>query len=348
MFDRPVSPVCSPPHSPIEPSPPPSSIDSNDVPKTKTKTSVPGTYPDADVNVLEPRQRRCGRKPERCRAWWTHASDECWVVQSEQAVRQHPLRHPFLKIAEPRELQIAPPQEFQLPVSGQEIYDNRIKDQYGLMGVPGVAQWPRVGVRVPYEPMTFDDLKLDPKGQDKTAAEDDSAGVTPEGATKGSSNKTATGDADVMEVDSAAKDKRAVRAKDADERDAFEVHSLVFPLIPMSPNRSAMVEICHLEMKGRMMVASLIMRAITSAIRMRNVPFQVDDLLQLHQSDHLIRIILRVLLWALYKLQDRLPKQTSQHLTVRSLSHCRIKEHTLTISDPEPENGGGGGGGGAR
>jgi hypothetical protein len=157
-------------------------------------------------------------------------------VQSEQVVRQHPLRNPFLNIAEPREMQIAPPKEFQLPVvSGQETYDNRIKDQYDLMRVPGVAQWPKVGVRVPFEPMTFDDLKLDPRGKDKTAAEDDAAGVTPEEVTKGSSNRTATGDADVMEVESAAKDKRAVRVKDADDRDAFEVRSLAFPLISMSP-----------------------------------------------------------------------------------------------------------------
>jgi hypothetical protein len=69
MFDIPASPVYSPLHSPIDP---------DDAPKKKTKTSVPGAYPDADVNVLEPRQQqRCGHKPERCRAWWTHVSDEC-------------------------------------------------------------------------------------------------------------------------------------------------------------------------------------------------------------------------------------------------------------------------------
>jgi hypothetical protein len=90
--------------------------------------------------------------------------------------------------------------------------------------------WPKVGVRVPCESTTFDDLKLDSKGKDKPAAEDDAAADTPVGAVEGWSND-ATDRVDALDVDS----RETTRVKDAKDRAAFEVHFLAFPLIPTPP-----------------------------------------------------------------------------------------------------------------
>jgi hypothetical protein len=101
-----------------------------------------------------------------------------------------------MNIAEPRELQLTPREEFELPASGQMIYKRRMEDHYGLMGVvkAGVrkAHWPRVGVRVPYEPMTFDDLKLDPKRKDKADNGDDATATTKKVTAEGSRTRMRT------------------------------------------------------------------------------------------------------------------------------------------------------------
>ncbi|RMZ74488.1 hypothetical protein GMOD_00003535 [Pyrenophora seminiperda CCB06] len=137
MLLSPASSVDSPPHEWVD-------VDPN---------TIPPEFPDGKVEAFEGPKRRCKHNPDRCRAWWTHSPDECWVVQPEQVPRPlppNPTLHPLMTIA--------PPGDFQLPKSGRHIYGERIEDNYGLNGKEG-AYWPRIGIRVPYEPMTYDDLK---------------------------------------------------------------------------------------------------------------------------------------------------------------------------------------------
>ncbi|EUC49209.1 hypothetical protein COCMIDRAFT_23186 [Bipolaris oryzae ATCC 44560] len=136
MLLSPSSPVDSPPHTPIaRPAP----------------DSIPASFPDAEISPTAlAAQRRCGHNPERCRAWWSHAPDACWIVESEPPVRpRSPVLHPMLDIEVPEE-------EFVLPEGSRAVYEERVVDQYGVMG----EGWPKVGVRVPYEPMSVDDVRV--------------------------------------------------------------------------------------------------------------------------------------------------------------------------------------------
>ncbi|XP_014557205.1 hypothetical protein COCVIDRAFT_97716 [Bipolaris victoriae FI3] len=128
----PSSPVDSPPHTPISrPAP----------------TSIPAPFPNDEVSPIDQAaQRRCTHEPERCRAWWSHAPDDCWIVESAAVVRpRSPVLHPILEIE-------GPEGEFLVPEGARKVYEGRVVDQYGVMG----REWPRVGVRVPYEPMGLD------------------------------------------------------------------------------------------------------------------------------------------------------------------------------------------------
>ncbi|KAI4607483.1 hypothetical protein J4E80_009596 [Alternaria sp. BMP 0032] len=66
MIKRPYSPVNSPPHSPIDP-------DAVDI----------STIPDGNGVPNEPKLRRCKHGNAICRAWWPHATDECWSLHEE-------------------------------------------------------------------------------------------------------------------------------------------------------------------------------------------------------------------------------------------------------------------------
>jgi hypothetical protein len=182
----PSSSVDSPPHSPIDPD----AIDVN---------SIPAHYPDSEIAPLEPSPRRkCTRDPERCRAWWTHAPDECWIVESVPAR------------ARPDQTQIPAPETFRLPTGGRKIYDARLLDHYGIDGADG-ALWPKIGIRVPYQPMTFDDHKLGSASDGEVATRVTSP---PEHGTD--------------------EDTRYFTAIDSKRRRAHEVHSLAVPIIKQS------------------------------------------------------------------------------------------------------------------
>ncbi|PZD24653.1 hypothetical protein A1F96_09161, partial [Pyrenophora tritici-repentis] len=198
MQYHPSSPVDSPPHVPINPV----NIDLN---------TIPADSPDGNFDSIENSKTRCTHIPDRCRAWWKHAPDECWVVKSVQAPRPaipDPILHPFEKIDLP--------QDFELSNRGRNIYQQRIGDHYGIMD-QGQARWPTVGVRVPYEPMTYDDLKPNNEG-------DGQADYIVENAANDNDDTTPT--LPVITVPGGV------------NRNAFKVHSLAAPLIPMLPGRA--------------------------------------------------------------------------------------------------------------
>jgi len=200
----PVSPVDSPPHSPTNPY----AIEADTLPESFTDTNVP---------PLERKsRRRCGHNPKRCHAWWTHASDECWIVQSKEASHEHPTK----------QMTINEPEVIGLPESGVDIYDERLVDHYGMEGA-ATAVWPKIGVRVPYEPMTFDDLKVK---TDKDAGTD--SGESMEGIEYGVDMI-----GQPIATDADGEDSRGFLAKDYESRFAHEVHSMAVPIIaePQQP-----------------------------------------------------------------------------------------------------------------
>jgi hypothetical protein len=78
--------------------------------------------------------------------------------------------------------------------------------------------WPKLGIRVPYDPMTFDDRKLDSSKVVDNNVYD--AAVYQELATTGP-----------LPPDCEIYDSRNFRARDADSRNAHEVHTLAFAII---------------------------------------------------------------------------------------------------------------------
>ena len=131
VFD-PSSPVLSPPHSPTRPTDP---------------DTIPVTGDDENTFFVDPAIRRCSHNNEQCRAWWTHSPDECWVVHTET-------------ISQPTDrLEINPPRFSQIPFKSREAYQARLRDHYGRRFIPAGLEWPRVGVRVPYEPTTIADFR---------------------------------------------------------------------------------------------------------------------------------------------------------------------------------------------
>ena len=214
MRYSPASSVDSPPHVPVDPD----AIDPN---------TIPPEFPNGEIQAIEVPKRRCPHNPDRCCSWWAHAPDECWVVQSEQVPRPvspHPLSHPLMDIA--------PPKDFSLPYNGRYIYWERIADQYGVIGQEGV-DWPRVGVRVPYEPMTYDDLKLNPESKKNEALVDgdtvtSSAPQVPADPSEGVDDANINTNANLP----------TMTALEGKSMKVFEIHSLTAPLVPMSPGRA--------------------------------------------------------------------------------------------------------------
>ena len=214
MLYSPASSVDSPPHVLIDPD----AIDPN---------TIPPEFPNGEVQAIEISKRRCPHNPDRCRSWWAHAPDECWVVQSEQAPRPispNPSSHPSMDIA--------PPKDFALPYNGRYIYWERIADQYGLIGHEGV-DWPRVGVRVPYEPMTHDDLKWN-SGTDKNGAQIDGGAVTSSAPQVPADPSEGADDANINTNSNLP----TISAPEGNSRKVFEIHSLTASLVPMSPGRT--------------------------------------------------------------------------------------------------------------
>jgi hypothetical protein len=150
----PSSDVDSPPRSPIQ--------EAVIYPKSVPYLEVPGVsdvwrvVPDNDIPQLELKHRRCPIQPETCRAWWTHPREECVIVHSEKTQRPtNPA--PDLSVIPPPKTQI-------IPQSGIANYNARLHDHYGIrQATEQVERWPKLGIRVPYEPMTFDANKLDPE-----------------------------------------------------------------------------------------------------------------------------------------------------------------------------------------
>jgi hypothetical protein len=201
----PFSDVDSPPRSPIQEA----IIYSGTVPYPEEVPGVPTVWsvvPDGDIPQLEWKHRKCPHQPETCRAWWTHPKEECFIVHSEKTQRS----------TDPgSDLSVIPPPKTQvIPESGIANYNARLHDHYGMrQPADQVERWPKLGIRVPYEPMTFDANKLDP---DRPASPDG----TP---------------ADTIRYpnDEAQKDpkKRNHIAKDARKRAAYSMRSLDMPLI---------------------------------------------------------------------------------------------------------------------
>jgi hypothetical protein len=140
MALTPVSPVDSPPHSPIEPE----VIEwgSITIGCEEAYDPVNNTgFPEVEQKI-----RRCPHKDVKCRAWWPHPIDECWKVHKE------PTSLPTNR------MEIDPPIEPQLPEDRRKNYRDRLHDHYGRTG-SAIARWPRLGIRIPYEPTTFCNFK---------------------------------------------------------------------------------------------------------------------------------------------------------------------------------------------
>ncbi len=224
MMYSPSSSVHSPPRSPINfadveidtipPNFPNEEIDQIEQSKRRCPHNQDGEPMEVDGAAPSDRERRkCPRQPELCRAWWTHAPDECWIVESKQVKLLKPV-----KLTEQPFMDLELPKDFRLPNSGRKIYDDRIIDHYGIMGSEG-NRWPFLGVRVPYGPMTFDDMKLSKSSAEEIAAHvaRDRYILRPEG--------------------DPAEAKERILASDAKHRVAHEVHSLAVPIIrePVEP-----------------------------------------------------------------------------------------------------------------
>jgi hypothetical protein len=186
---QPYSPVNSPPHIPMRPGILENRA-ANSVPHKSAAPDIWKVVPDEEVEPLElGSRRRCRHRFERCRAWWEHPAEECWVVDSKR------MRHPDApetakdgnEDEDPADIQDdgedAEPDSMTLtmPEGNIDIYRARLYDHYGVMP-HGTSRWPKRGVRIPYEPMTYDDRKLDrgrrptnpPQGDHVGKAGDDS------------------------------------------------------------------------------------------------------------------------------------------------------------------------------
>lgn len=232
------SPVHSPPRSPVD----------EEIPSE----SIPKGFPETDNRpiTLEPRSRRqCRSNPERCRAFWTHSSNECWVPYPEQPKRpKDPIEWPIQEIDAPKGIDEGGPNGY-VPTIGMPVYSSRIYDHYGLL-YPNTSldkdwqrpQWPRIGVRVPYEPMTIEDLRLQGGDRDKTNIDltfSHTREARPEKGARdermGTEGYNELSDAPTSMVVTGNKRRKlgTVLAKDADRRALYEVRSMAVPIINM-------------------------------------------------------------------------------------------------------------------
>lgn len=199
MRHSPSSEVNSPPHLPVQPG----EIADDSIPAgfSLTEENAPHIHP--------PHKQRCHRNPERCRVWWNpdHPAEECWIPYPEEPTRsQDPIQWPILATHAPKDN----PNDY-LPSEERDLYRSRLYDHYGLTHNRGPEskepQWPKVGVRVPYEPMTFDDMRLKALADGEAPAE---AGSVAENLGGRTGNTI---------------------AKDAELRTAHEIRAMAVPII---------------------------------------------------------------------------------------------------------------------
>ncbi|OAL06343.1 hypothetical protein IQ06DRAFT_290303 [Phaeosphaeriaceae sp. SRC1lsM3a] len=101
-----------------------------------------------------------------------------------------------------------------MPASGIGTYRNRLEDHYGLKPYRN-SRWPKRGIRIPYEPFTHDDLKVD---TDKETHDSDIE--VPDGQDGGANEP------DLTDLDKKEKN----IAPDANKRSAFSFRSMDVPV----------------------------------------------------------------------------------------------------------------------
>ncbi|CAN9262701.1 unnamed protein product [Alternaria alternata] len=236
------SPVHSPPQSPVIEKIP--------------DASIPAGFPETNKRpiALEPRSRRgCPSNPERCRAFWIHSEDECWIPYPEQPKRpKDPIEWPIQEIDAPKGIDEGGSNGY-VSAIGRPMYRSRLYDHYGLL-YPNTPlckdwqrlQWPRIGIRVPYEPMTIEDLRLRRNDQDETnidlTASPSREAQPGKGARDdhmGTEGYNEVSDAPSSFVVAGNKQRKlgTVLAKDANRRALYEVRSMAVPIIntPQEP-----------------------------------------------------------------------------------------------------------------
>jgi len=208
-----ASPVNSPPRSPVL----------EEIPDA----FIPMGFPETDTRAvaLEPRSRRkkCLLNPNRCRAFWDHSLNECWIPYSEQPTRpEEPVKWPIQGIDAPKDVTEGGPDGY-VPALGMPVYRSRLYDHYGLMfqstpkdEVPARPIWPRIGIRVPYEPMTFEDLRVCREDEGKGEMEPEASKTAEPVEVPETSNRGEIG---------------KILAPDAHLRGAHEVRSMTVPII---------------------------------------------------------------------------------------------------------------------
>jgi hypothetical protein len=218
-FQEHASPVNSPPRSPIM--------------EEISDASIPTGFPESDHRAvdLEPRSRRkCLINPNRCRAFWSHSVKECWIPYSERPTRpEDPIMWPIQEIDAPKGIEEGGADGY-VPTVGMPVYRSRLYDHYGIM-FPNTSpsrdlkrpQWPRIGIRVPYEPMTIEDLRLRRDDEDETDVDPRVASAK-------------EGGPEITEMTSDARENKrrklgSILAKDGNRRAVYEVRSMAVPII---------------------------------------------------------------------------------------------------------------------
>ncbi|KAL1794457.1 hypothetical protein ACET3X_007878 [Alternaria dauci] len=213
-------------------------------------TAIPVGFPESDARAvpLERRsQRKCLLNLNRRRAFWTHSLNECWIPYSERPKRpKDPIEWPIEEI-DPPKCEDEDESNGYVPTIGIPVYRARLYDHYGLM-YPNTSpsedwkrqQWPRIGIRVPYEPMTIEDLRvrgadddamaIDPTTRPAREVEHGGGARDNDMGTEGYNELSDTPDP----TDSAGNKRRklgTILAPDADKRALYEVRSMAVPVI---------------------------------------------------------------------------------------------------------------------
>lgn len=227
------SPVNSPPQSPRA-----EEVEENSFPIGFSKDNVRAR----DIEESGSR-RKCGHNAEGCRAWWTHPPIECWLAYTERPTRpEADVQWPIPEIDAPKDLI-----DDYIPKQVVPIYRARQDDNYGIL-YPYMdnvrPSWPRIGIRVPYEPMTFDDMRLHSAQDDPEHhhSKHRHAGVAKPGSNSGANEDTSrksqsrTRSEAIRDETERCKrtnvpDLGLISAKDWKERTAHEMRSMAMPII---------------------------------------------------------------------------------------------------------------------
>ncbi|KAF1844981.1 uncharacterized protein K460DRAFT_405261 [Cucurbitaria berberidis CBS 394.84] len=225
MRYSPCSSVDSPPHLPVQPG----KIPNDSIPEGFSLTDTKAT------TIEQGPRQRCNHNPERCRIWWNpdHSPEECWIIYPEQPTRPaDPSKWPIQDVDGPKDSG-----DDHVTVNGTGIYHSRLYDHYGLVHNLGPQmkepRWPNIGVRVPYEPMTLDDLRLKEPSADEdipnAGIEDTIASGCERRPIADEPARAPVGDEDTERVAISKTDK--ILAKDAEFRAVHEIPSLAVPII---------------------------------------------------------------------------------------------------------------------